>query len=231
MSVAWLTWAYKQRVGDGTAKSVLAVIADHADENGYAYPSIKRIVEYSEFQKRAVYRALEKLEALRLLARRERRRKDGGQAVNDYLLLPYPDAPVIWPDEEQVSRRRPNVKAPADPGALKTPPGVGEAHPPGVLKTPTCNEEPSGKNRNRESGKNTQPSALKSPPTPPRAFDIELHLTDADWEAARALAPGWDVKYLARQCNAHIAAHNIAVRSARAIFLDFIPKHTKGKRP
>ena len=74
MSWQALNWATKVRVGRASAKHVLMVLANYADENGTCFPSQAMLAADTEMSKRAVQDQLDFLEAHRLLSREQCRR-------------------------------------------------------------------------------------------------------------------------------------------------------------
>lgn len=91
MSVEWLTWAFKQNVGDPGAKFVLVVIADHAGKSGFAWPSQEQISRYTDQTDRTVRKHLKALEAAGFISRKERRRDDGRKSSTGYQLITSPE--------------------------------------------------------------------------------------------------------------------------------------------
>lgn len=87
MSVEWLTWALKQKVGDARAKFVLVVLANYADENGYSWPSQQQIVKSTDQSERTVRDALKRLEENGFVQREDRRRKNGSRLSTGYQLV------------------------------------------------------------------------------------------------------------------------------------------------
>ena len=64
MSFQCTSWAQRCHVGSGTAKAVLAYLADRASEDGTgAYPKVRTICEVTEFSERTVRSALKLLES------------------------------------------------------------------------------------------------------------------------------------------------------------------------
>lgn len=84
MSFQAMAWAIKQNVENATAKFVLIMIANYADENGRAYPSIGRLASDTSTSESTVQRALAWLEQN---GRLRREKRDGKQ---DVLHLIYP---------------------------------------------------------------------------------------------------------------------------------------------
>lgn len=80
MSVEAITWAMKQRVGNGTAKLLLIALANHADHEGICWPSQASLAAVCEVSVRSVREYLLRLEMVGLIAREERRRGDGTRA-------------------------------------------------------------------------------------------------------------------------------------------------------
>ena len=61
MSILWIGWAYKQPTGSVSAKAILIKIADNANDDGIAWPSIKTIAQQVELSPRAVQTNIRKL--------------------------------------------------------------------------------------------------------------------------------------------------------------------------
>lgn len=87
MSARATAWAHAQRVGNSVRKLVLLAIADACDDEGFGYPSIKRLAWMAECDERTAQRAIRDLEAARLvMVDRARTRDGGGQTANGYRL-------------------------------------------------------------------------------------------------------------------------------------------------
>lgn len=82
MSFEAMAWAIKQQVGNTTAKFVLLMVANYADEQGRAWPSQERLAEGIEASRHTVMRALEHLEEEGFLTREKRHRADGSRAAD-----------------------------------------------------------------------------------------------------------------------------------------------------
>lgn len=67
MSVDAIRWAYRQKTGSASAKSVLVAIADHAGTDLTCYPSLDRLVEKTELSRNTVKAAIDRLEELGLV--------------------------------------------------------------------------------------------------------------------------------------------------------------------
>lgn len=106
---AFQRWALEQRAGNSSRKLLLVQLAIMAESNtGTCWPSQRRLAEWCECSERSARLHLRSLEAAGLIDSRPRRRPNGSQTSNEYLLL----APWVtsWPDGE-IPRRN----APADP--------------------------------------------------------------------------------------------------------------------
>lgn len=69
MSFAALQWAGEQRTGKSADKLVLLALADrHNEACGFAFPSVKWIVEFSSLNRKTVIAALSRLETAGLIA-------------------------------------------------------------------------------------------------------------------------------------------------------------------
>lgn len=82
MSFEAMAWAIKQEVGNTTAKFVLLMVANYADEKGRAWPSQERLAEAIEGSRHTVMRALDFLEEAAFLTRIRRHREDGSRSTD-----------------------------------------------------------------------------------------------------------------------------------------------------
>jgi len=67
MSLAAITWAWRVSVGRSAAKAVLVALADHADDAGRCYPSVRRLAGMTELDRKTVISAVDYLENLGLI--------------------------------------------------------------------------------------------------------------------------------------------------------------------
>ncbi len=67
MSLAAIEWAFRQAIPIPSAKLALLALADHADNQGYCWPSIPRIVERTGLSRATIYRSIDTLTALGVL--------------------------------------------------------------------------------------------------------------------------------------------------------------------
>ena len=92
MSIELVARAKKTRLkGDSTAKLLLIVLADYANDEGMAWPSVRTLTEEVEKQDRQIQRALRKLEdmgLIRLGDQRLTRNYPKGQRPTVYEILP-----------------------------------------------------------------------------------------------------------------------------------------------
>lgn len=72
MSVKALTWSFNLRLPDMAAKAVLHALADHADEQGRCWPSIKRIAQWAGCNEKTARKALQRVEMIGAIRREER---------------------------------------------------------------------------------------------------------------------------------------------------------------
>lgn len=77
MSLAAIEWAFRQAIPIPSAKLALLALADHADNHGYCWPSIPRIVERTGLSRATIYRSIDTLTALGVL---QLVKRNGGNA-------------------------------------------------------------------------------------------------------------------------------------------------------
>jgi DNA-binding MarR family transcriptional regulator len=118
MSIKYMSLAFKTRVGNPLAKLIFLKLADHANDDGICWPSIRRIAEDAECDERTVRRRLRHLEELGLVFV-ERRQQDGVHLPCVYRLL-----------LEGGGGRAPPPLAERPRGGGRAPPGVGAERPP-----------------------------------------------------------------------------------------------------
>lgn len=92
MSGAALGWAKAQIAPTTIAKAVLVCLADYADADGVAWPSVPSLAKEVQVSDRTVQRALRALAECGIVSVTERVRQDGGQTSNGYQLA-MPAAP------------------------------------------------------------------------------------------------------------------------------------------
>lgn len=148
MANKFLNRAYETKVGNPTAKAVLVALANHSDNDGIAWASVGRLSQHTEFCERAVIGAIDRLQALSLLAITQP--GNGRRATTYQLTLPVkqdaadpePEStsdtispePVgvqqMHPSEPQgVHDMHPRDAADAPQGCTTCTPGVQQMHP------------------------------------------------------------------------------------------------------
>jgi hypothetical protein len=80
-----MTWAFKQTLRPAE-KILLLAIADYADDEGACWPSLATLVEKTGLSERSIRTHLRTLEHFDLLTTVERRRSNGSQTSNRYVL-------------------------------------------------------------------------------------------------------------------------------------------------
>ncbi len=85
MSNRALTWAFDLEL-DTTAKFVLVVLADRADQDGSCYPGQETIARATGLSVRAVRSAIDRLIEAHVLTKEQRRRRDGYRGSDRYYL-------------------------------------------------------------------------------------------------------------------------------------------------
>lgn len=93
-------WAYRQKTGSPTAKAVLVKLAENANEEGEAWPSIVRMVRETELSRRTVMLKLRELEELGLI-RIVNTRNGQRQGLNHYFLAYDPQGASDAPGNSQ----------------------------------------------------------------------------------------------------------------------------------
>ncbi len=87
MSVQALSWAIKQQVGDGIAKLILILLADHADESDECFSSLRLLGINSEQSKSTILRKIQYLADADMIEVNHRVDDAGRNSANSYRLL------------------------------------------------------------------------------------------------------------------------------------------------
>ncbi|HTU13691.1 MAG TPA: helix-turn-helix domain-containing protein [Solirubrobacterales bacterium] len=114
MSNAAQAWAWKQKTGHSTRKSILIALADHADHLGRCWPGHDGIAEKVECDRRTVIRHIRQLERDGFLTVTRRRSEKGRQISNLYELRMTDWHPDVQGDAS--SRVTPAAPPPGDTG-------------------------------------------------------------------------------------------------------------------
>lgn len=119
MSIKALNWALDLPIPPGP-KLVLAVIADYADDQGYAFPGMDKIARRASVSERTAIRVINDLEANGYLRRERRHIATGQRTSNGYQLLPDGDQVT----DRHVTDSTPNVTTVAVTGEPSVEPPV-----------------------------------------------------------------------------------------------------------
>ena len=174
MSVKIMAWAWAQSVPPAT-KAVLLALADHADDDGVAWPGRKGLAAKLDIDDRNVTRHIAKLCGLGLVKSIPQYRPDGSQGTNLYHLLIHdisitPSMIILSPPLDE------NVQPPS----AKSSRGVGGALPPNPPLSPplpTQDLEPS-----LEPSEETSPNGEVFTP---------LLMSDEEWLKTLRGIPKW----------------------------------------
>jgi hypothetical protein len=131
MSLEALNWARKQQC-EPAAKLLLLAIANHLNEDGYCWPSVRTLQEWSCLSRASVFRHLAALQAMNIIRREDRRRADGGQASSCYWICALEPTPVSPEDPPRLTvRPRESSVEPSNPYLTEGESGKGKpARPP-----------------------------------------------------------------------------------------------------
>jgi hypothetical protein len=153
MSFSASRWAWDQRCRSGIAKSVLLCLADYADHNGEAVPSIPTIADRVQHGEAAVKLALTHLIEDGKIER-EARTKPGTKIMTSYryrvpvVALPPADPPAK-PDRS-ASAATTNSPPPLDSNSYPPPPPLDSNPSPGVDSNPGGNPTSTNQERKKE---------------------------------------------------------------------------------
>ena len=120
MSWRALAWATRRTTGSTTAKLVLLVLAEAADQTGFTFVGQAEIARRAELSRRAVVSQMARLEAAGLI-RRARRTRACGQRTSDSIWLQMDAAPQGEPAARETGRKvnaaHPGRGGQSEPGA------------------------------------------------------------------------------------------------------------------
>jgi len=88
MSIKLMDKVFKAKTLDSNKKLIMLALADNANDQGYAYPSINTLVEKTSLSKPTVIKHLKELEKLGLLISQKRHRKNGSATSKIYVIYP-----------------------------------------------------------------------------------------------------------------------------------------------
>lgn len=139
MSVQAITWALSFDVESASEKAILLVLANYADGAGVCFPGQENIAKQAACSERTVRRVLESFEERGVIARVERRRRDGSRTSDSIALTAFSQPATVSacaePTGQSVTSNRPSC-----PNLPDTVSGLTTFEP---------SEEPSGEKRER----------------------------------------------------------------------------------
>lgn len=162
MSVRALSWSFALLLPDMAAKAVLHALADHADDAGRCWPSVKRIAQWAGCNEKTARKALQRVVEMGAVRREERK------GTSDIFTIQYDWTPPKCGTTKTYPSQIREV-----PKATETPP---KNDPDPSLFRETNRQEPS---------RNHQPLSLKA------RDNAKPHRLPDDWrpsEACRAFA-------------------------------------------
>lgn len=114
MSIQALNWAYKQKVGNGGAKSILIALANYSDDSGFCYPSQEILSAMTEYDVRTIQRHIAYLQYKGFIST-ERLHSEKGQFGSNgyYLNLSNFQIDALKPDDNLTGRQN-DVRQPDD---------------------------------------------------------------------------------------------------------------------
>lgn len=118
MSIDAMAWAIRQNPKDHQAKLLLICMGNYADEQGWAWPSIRRMMRDTSMSESTIKRRLIKLVSLGFLKVEQRFNEEGGQKSNRYQFPPSshggvsltPPQVTVDPQENHQKRGREGSK-------------------------------------------------------------------------------------------------------------------------
>lgn len=174
MSITALRWAFRVPV-KGAQKAVLIALADHADERGSCFPSMRRIGLWAGVSARGARKAIRQLEECGLIATLQR-----PNGTSTYRLLVSPETSQPRPERKtgnfpvDKSERAPERDAAVPPAQASRPrnqvPVPRNEDPPPRNQVPPNPQEPLLKPpgavnmSNRQSNRPAKPGAAAAPP-------------------------------------------------------------------
>ncbi|MDP3330600.1 MAG: helix-turn-helix domain-containing protein [Methylococcaceae bacterium] len=156
MSIDASRWAWTQQITP-SQKIVLLSLADRADEEGYCYPSVKRLELDCSMTRRTIQRNLSELEALKLIERKSRF-TGSGQTSNDFFLIGIVDRHgENTPKTNRSGRRKPIESMDSSHATSDTPPA-----PPVTPRTAIESSFNHKKKQQRAAEKTAKPKPISS---------------------------------------------------------------------
>jgi hypothetical protein len=220
MSNKAINWAKQQKLRSST-KSLLIILADHANDLNLCWPSHVRLKASTNLDRKTIIRGLKKLQELKLISDTERRKGKSNRTKVYYLNL---DVSLPNEKDDNMSPFR----------STRNSESIGPKK---------ANNDPcfsGGQFRKRDSEPLPNPhSSLKEPREGcirrglrgSGSCDIASFInTDEDFDEVRRLAPGWDKYALFRMFDAHFEGRG-EIRNHHAAFFGWLRRFTKGQPP
>lgn len=112
MSVQAITWALSFDVESASEKAILLVLANYADGAGVCFPGQENIAKQAACSERTVRRVLDGFEERGVIARVERRRRDGSRTSDSIFLTAFAQPATVTacdePTGQSVTTNRPS---------------------------------------------------------------------------------------------------------------------------
>ena len=114
MSIKCLAWAWGKQLPP-LPKLVLLAIADHADDNGYAWPGVSGVAQKCGVSKRTVQRYVNTLVQRAIISVETRQRPDGSNTSNAYQLNIHDSHPPVSDRHPPMTQVSPPHDTPVTP--------------------------------------------------------------------------------------------------------------------
>lgn len=140
MSGKVVSWAFEQKTGSQAAKLVLVKLADNANDHGFCWTGIKKIIEHTELKQATVYKYVTLLEKLGLMKRLDALHPEHGYPIEAFQLAVPAEWQLIPPRGKAKGQIPPGGKT-IPPHGKEIPPG-GKTIPPGGMHIDEPSSEP-----------------------------------------------------------------------------------------
>ena len=142
MSFDAMSWAVKQNCATPTAKLILLLIANYADEKHSAFPSKDHLAKQANCDERTIRRALRSLEDQGLISVEQRHDANGKQSSNRYILSLDKLSRAKYSKETQINKKQQDRKVPHQKAGGDIFEGVGVTNmPPNTIRTIQSNNK------------------------------------------------------------------------------------------
>jgi len=194
MSAKATTWAISFRAGNPTAKGIMRVLADYADDRGCCWPSIKTICHEAEVKERAVRNWLKKWEENGVICRIARTRGGSQARTTNHIVLTQHRAELIALAIKKGTSLPEPIAGYKDPPARGAPPSAdpGDDTPLHEMQGEGARDAGGPCHEMHPLKKN---SNLQDPPLPPEdggnvsdrleGFDLFMSVWPGDWPGVR----------------------------------------------